>query len=205
MMHKLLHVASIMFAITVVFSPAHGAELAAIEKIKSPDVDIQQEGLGDILNFRRETIAGLMMILETGQRVGGYPEQSSIIASINALGELRAIAAVPLLIEYIGYFPRQSESSDIPPATSGTMLIEKKYVAVGALIEIGNPSIPLLLEEMAKTYNTRVFLNCGWVIHQIEGLKISIIRFEDELRDITDGKKRERLENLISELAVGLN
>ena len=85
------------------------------------------------------------------------------------------------------------------------MLIEKKYVAVGALIEIGNPSIPLLLEEMAKTYNTRVFLNCGWVIHQIEGLKISIIRFEDELRDITDGKKRERLENLISELAVGLN
>ena len=207
MTHKILQATFVFFLITVLLGPSHGAESTAMEKIKSQNIDAQKEGFDEILKSRHQIIDGLINVLQTSDRNSGDPAQSSIITAINALGELRAVEAISILIDYIEYIPISTPThpSGIPPAHFRLSPLDEQYAAVKALIDIGNPSIPLLLEEMATTDSMVAFLNSGWVIHQIEGPKVMIIRLKEKSGEITDSTKRERMENLISNLSVGSN
>ena len=207
MTRKILQAISVFLLMTALSGPTHGAELTAMEKIASQDTDAQIEGLDEILKNRRNIIDDLKTTLKTSDRNGNDPEQFSIIILINALGELRAVEAIPVLIDYIEYIPTPTRThpSGIPPAHFRLSALDEQYAAVRALIDIGNPSIPLVLEEMATTDSMVAILNSGWVIHQIEGPKVTIIRLKEKLGEITDSTKRERIENLISNLSVGAN
>lgn len=196
---KILRVvgASAAMVLAVTFLGVEGrGQMDAIGKIRSSNLALQKEGGRELLQQRKELISSLINILKQGDKNAEGEKRSSLVAAIDVLGEMRAIEAVDILVDYIK-FPASDKLvvfyKIIPPS--------EIYPAVKALIKIGKPSLPAVLRVLKESTDEKdviLLTNSGWIISQVLGHKIGKIYLEDALQSETDPKKRARIEDLLN-------
>lgn len=176
---------------------AHGAELTPVEKIESANLDLQKEGLLEIVTDRKARIESLIAVLDSGDKDARGTERTSLNAAIIALGELRAVEAIPSLLRYIVFY-----TGDGALSVNKIVGNDKKYAAVKALAEIGNPAIPSVMKKLSESEDDIVLVNCAWVINEIVGRKFLIPYLQDAYENEQDEKKKLRIKYLLDMLSV---
>jgi len=144
---------------------------------------------------RRKRIEELIAIVNKDVEPGGDP--TVVINAMNELGKLRAVEAAPLLADRIDYQGHNPKGEGRPLGFT--------HPAVQALIDIGEPSIPCIIEAVASRERSGYFQLCA---------KVAITRIlnqnhkedtENETRKLIQGyvdeykKKVHRLEKLLEQ------
>lgn len=112
--------------------------------------------------------------------------------AIVKLGQLKAVEAIPLLIEHIDFF----DSRQLSLKTRFYSILNGR-VAVEALIRIGKPSVQPVLEA-SKKEDRRVRLICmAAVLYEVEGREATML-VEAAIAESKDGKVKARLQQLKS-------
>lgn len=175
----------------------HAAERSPVEKIESADLDLQKEGLLEIVTDRKARIESLIAVLDSGDKDARGTERTSLNAAIVALGELRAVEAIPSLLRYIDFYTGNG-------AFSVNRLVgkDKKYAAVKALAEIGNPAIPSVMKKLSESEDDIMLVNCAWVINEIVGRKFLLPYLQDAYENERDGKNKQRIKYLVDKLSI---
>lgn len=170
-------------------------QLKAIQNIESNDLEYQEEGARQILENRQIIISSLMKIIEQAPKEIEGPERSRVLHAINALGQMRAIEAVGLLVARMDLPRRTGQLTvDLIP------LLTEMYPAVGALISIGRPSISPILEAIENGRGEeKVFLLLArWIIYRIEGGRDeAIFRLESELGKTKSSERKAAIQKLL--------
>ena len=66
-----------------------------------------------------------------------------------------------------------------------------------ALIKIGMPAIPALVDKILKTNNDRIKKKCVLCCAVIEGLHMTRMRFEDRIKNEVDQAKKQKFESAL--------
>ena len=154
-------------------SALNGPRADRVEGLRSGDADVRQAAKEGIVRDYDETIAALEGVIQQGlgdkdwgqiheellDRVSlkGEPVPAkylSAASAIQALGELRAVRSVPLLVRHFGFRPGYSIVYD------HAKLLED-YPAALALANIGVPSLERLLETYKERPDTRLI---AWLV-----------------------------------------
>jgi len=143
-----------------------------------------------IQDIRKDTIEHLLSVVNTQVKEGEefYNSVTSRNIAISLLGKLRAKEVVADLTKWLSPKPGQLlifgdfESYLFSPAGY-------------ALIEIGLPSVPPLVELVKSEGTTALGEQCIKIIVSIKGLPETELVFEDMLVKETDNSKRENLKS----------
>jgi len=162
-----------------------------IAKLRSTNKDIQKEGVSELKEERRKLIAGLIDILKAGDQDPKSKQSSTLISTMEVIGEMRAVESVSVLMEYFSYMDLSVGHSFVTPA--------KRFPAVGALVKIGEPSLSEVMKiiKNSEPGNAVINMNCGWIILQILGKKVGIYYLQNAMEVETDIKKKERISEFI--------
>jgi hypothetical protein len=129
-------------SVACLFCAAAGAAvLGNIDKIRTTDKQLQREATTAILDQRLQTIQGLVSTIQDPEMRNRNPD--GVAAAIRLLGELRASEAAQPLANMITF----TEPGVRLP--SGTSSPEDLRPAVPALVEIGIPAVPAVLDATA--------------------------------------------------------
>ena len=176
---------------------AHAAELTPVEKIESADLVLQKEGLLEIVTDRKARIESLIAVLDSGDKDARGTERTSLNAAIIALGEHRAVEAIPSLLRYIVFY-----TGDGAFSVNRIVGRDKMYAAVKALAEIGNPAIPSVMKKLSESEDDIVLVNCAWVINEIVGRRFLMPYLQYALENEQDDNKKRRIKYLLDMLSV---
>jgi len=191
----------LILATSVCFTPAEAEELDPVAKVTSDVVSVQEKGVSEILEQRREIIDRLIEFLRNGDKNAMGAKRASLVSAIKILGELRAVEAAETLVTYIDYF-----SGDRKAAFQRIPLPSEKYPAVKALVNIGRPVIPAIIHRLPdllaalqdeEDRRGRVLRNCAWVLFEIEGREPAISHLNIELERENDAERRVGIEALL--------
>lgn len=191
----------LILATSVCFTPAEAEELDPVAKVTSDIVSVQEEGVSEILEQRREMIDRLIEFLRSGDKNAMGTKRASLVSAIKVLGELRAVEAAETLVTYIDYF-----SGDRKAAFQRIRLPSEKYPAVKALVNIGRPAIPAIIHRLPEllaalqdkdNLKDRVLRNCAWVLFEIEGREPAVLHLNLELERENDAERRAGIEALL--------
>ena len=176
------------------FVQAEENEVPLIENLSSADFIVRENAYKKLTAQRQQMISNLLNILKqkgSDPRERMLPEfGSSLELTIRLLGEFRAVEAISELIKIIDYAPLLKE--DLP--------LDRRYPAVRALIEIGDPSIPIVMDELAKTSVPLRSKLCALVIKEIETKDIGEILIENAIKNETDSKRKANLQSVLQYL-----
>jgi hypothetical protein len=132
----------------------------------------------------------LMQVLTNETYFKTNPELAA--KSIGRLGELKAVAVIPLLIVHIDFYdPRDNL---YPPTRPYTIL--SRRIAVDALIKIGKPSIEPVLQAGRKEDDQLRIICIAGVIRGIEGLEGGQRLLEKTAAAVRDSAEKECLKKL---------
>lgn len=139
-----------------------------------------------VLNNRRETIRHLLSVLNSPVEEGEqfYGSVTSRNIAIFLLGKLRTREAVGDLTKWL--LPRPGQGLIVDELS---MLSPAGY----ALVEIGLPSVPALLEVIKSGRNSALREQCIKIIVSILGQIHTQLLFEDALAKETDSAKGKNL------------
>lgn len=164
-------------------------QLEPIAKIASRDASLREQGVSELVRQRKELIRGLIGILKDAGKFPSDEERGAVISAIHVLGEMRAVEAVDTLVHYID-FPASNK-----PVSHGLRPLGEVYPAVAALIKIGNPSLPAVVEVLKTSTegDDVVMNNCGWIISHVLSPELVKSYLEIALKAEKDPKKRARI------------
>lgn len=166
-----------------------------LTQLRSADPKEREEGARAISGQQKALVAELVALAsEDVERLhpevpnSAYPWRDSKHLSILLLGELRAVEAVPVLIEDIGYKNPRSIVATEPLDKDGW------YPAVEALSKIGMPAIEPIIKKLGG-YDEECLGRelCCWVIKKVLGPRLGRVRLEIA---IEESKKPEVKKNL---------
>lgn len=167
----------------------------ALRDMRSNDVKIQEQAANDILKNRQSMIAALMAIVESTPKDVEGPERNAAVNAIYVLGAMRAIEAVEVLVEYIDFARRSEQPAvDVIPAPGNI------FPAVRALIEIGKPSIPAVLNALAagRAQEKRFLFLARWIVYRIErGRDAAVFRLESDLEKSQSVQRSAAIQKLL--------
>ena len=174
--------------------------LKAIQNIQSNDLELQKEGARQILENRQGIISALRTLIEqTPKEIKGPKRNNvlhaSVVHAIDTLGQMRAIEAVELLVHYMD-FPRHTSRLFVDVLRYP----DKNFPAVGALISIGRPSIPPILDALENGRSEeRLFLYLArWAVYRIEGGRAeAIFHLESELKKAKSPERKAAVRKLL--------
>ena len=139
-----------------------------------------------VMSNRRETIQYLLSVLNSPVEEGEqfYASTTSRNIAIFLLGRLRAKEAVTDLIPWLTPKPRQ-----------GLFVSEERVFSPAgeALVEIGLPSVPVVVKLLGSEGPISFKQECIKVIVGIKGLRETEFLFEDIIAAEADSAKRENL------------
>lgn len=118
-----------------------------IKKILSKDVRTRNQGVDEILQDRKITIEKLIPLIDPTNATK-YSDETRCAAAF-VLGELRAIEAVPVLSMALANEPGPKIKDDIS---------RFDVPVCTALVKIGRPSIPAMIENI-ETSDNEILLN----------------------------------------------
>lgn len=180
-------------------TPEHKTSVTLDEK-NAPDwrtlitSDIEKERTSarrTVLNNRRETIRHLLWVINRPVKKGEefYSAVTSRNIAISLLGRLRAKEAMRDLTKWLLPRPGQRLFVDNEPMFSP---------AGYALVEIGLPSVPPLVELLKSETNTALHQQCMKIIVSIKGPPETELLLEDTLAKETDTTKTANLKAALS-------
>jgi hypothetical protein len=127
---------------------------------------------------REETIRQLLAVFEAKDPDSSWIDpESSVGLAIRLLGEMRASEAVPSLLKW-AYPPQVSFSVN---ATSALTVLEGRPPAYLALVRIGKPAEPALLEALKQPLDKPSSAASIRILKEIEGPKCAVIILEDAI------------------------
>jgi hypothetical protein len=125
-----------------------------------------------------------------------YP--AAAVSAIRLLGELRAKESVDLLASRIAF-----------PAPSGGKRVilrlpdlAQDYPAVGALIEIGAPSVPAVLNVLSENSDALSLQNASWVLLQVLGDKCARLALDEALNKEQNPKRKDRIRKALQQFSA---
>ena len=174
---------------------------STLERLLSNDVNVIEEAKDELITTRKHLIDGLIKIVN--QKENRIKREASVRAAIIVLGEMRAMEAVELLVDNIGFpyvMEPLSEPRPGPPAGMGTIRpglngIQKTYPAIGSLLKIGEPCLNAVINKMASTENVNEQKACLGVLIGLHHRDFIIKMLNDKLNKETVLEKRDRLKN----------
>ena len=118
--------------------------------------------------------------------------------TIIRLGKLKAVAAIPLLVEHIDFRDPRAVSNPLPslPTTINGSLIVNWRVGVEALVNIGKPSVEPVLQAARKEDRRLRQLLLAAVVQGVEGRSGGQRLVEKAAAAAQDPRERQRLEEL---------
>jgi len=176
-----------------------------IERLLSKDGQEIYAARNELLAAKKDLIAKLIDIIKEKENL--LNNQPSVRAAIFILGEMRAVEAIDVLVDQIG-FPRIYEGeAGIVGLEGGTMFhrglknIGKVYPAAGALIKIGEPCLDAVVTKLASTVGIFEPKACLGVLVGLRGRDSTAEMLKAAIERETDAKKKERLESSLDMLA----
>jgi hypothetical protein len=165
-----------------------------ITSIKTNDksLAVLQQQLAEFLSSRQQFAKELLVVFDD-------PKSSDLshYAAACYLGEIRFSDAADALAARIEFsfnsakYPWYNFPADVSP-----------YPVVGALIKIGNPSIPAVIRNLAESDNAKVRELSLQVLTRIDGDKdIVQLRLQKALKAEKDSQKQARLQAALKSLA----
>jgi len=174
-----------------------------VEGLLSGDFRVQEETEKALLAWRAETIRRLIEIVDDPRIRFNKPD--SVRRAIRLLGDMRAVEAAQVLVRNIdfGQVGRKDPDSDIVvdpisgPAVSGVPM-QHRYVAVRALLNIGEPVVPEVVDQAARR---PVDLHaCALVLCSLKGKETAIHMVEQAIEAQSDPKNKTRLEAFLAKV-----
>jgi hypothetical protein len=126
-----------------------------------------------------------------------YPRHDSKHLAILLLGELRAISAIPICINNIGYKNKKYLVFD------GELLpLDVEYPAVEALIKIGLPAVDPVIEKLG-TYDKECQgrMNCVWIIKNVLGIYLGRCKLQRYIEKTTDETIKKNLQAIMPQFS----
>lgn len=163
------------------------------DALNSTDSASRQRALQSLMNTRIQTIQLLKDIVGQQREGKRLDYNSSQILAINSLGEMRAQEAVVMLCDKVQLRASGRVSEDIPFGN---------YPSVGALVQIGNPSVQEILRRMrpltsiTPEYASRDLRLFAYIIREVDGHEVGLFRLQLAARD-AQGTHKINLLNLI--------
>jgi hypothetical protein len=155
----------------------------------------EREKAAEEIRDRRSQVINELIVL-AGQKAerlhpedpqSAYPRHDPKHLSILLLGDLRAVEAVPVLIENIEY--RNLRTPWISQWDIGGL-----YPAAEALSKIGIPALEPTIEKLSGyEKGSPGHMSCCWVVLQILGQRLGKIRLEMAIEETTDSRAKENL------------
>jgi HEAT repeat protein len=109
------------------------------------------------------TIEGLIKILQDSELV--HRDPGKVAEAIRSLGRRKAQAAIPYLIDLLGFRYRRPSEGGLRRRPIG---VSSRYPATGALFAIGEPALPSLLEVVrTRDFDSIESKNARQTIRQI--------------------------------------
>lgn len=206
--HRYLALAMLCVGSLISASTVLGSKKAwALQRLLSNEWTEIKEARDELVTARKSLIAGLIKIVE--QKENRIKKEPSVRAAIFVMGEMRAVEAIEMLVDHIG-FPYVQEGGDEPrpgpPAGMGSLKrglrgAQKTYPAVAALVKIGEPCLGAVITKIASTENVNERKACLGVLLGLRQRDFIIKMLDDTINNETDAEKRDRLQNSLNMLA----
>jgi HEAT repeat protein len=168
----------------------------ALESLVSTNRGIRMAAAAELDKARRQLVRELMAIL------GGTNSDRVKVAAAIVLGEYRASEAVPILVRHLEWdqaAPR--EAGGVMRHETKEELEETGWPVTQALVKIGMPAIPALLDRVTNTEDAGTTARCIWICQLIEGPEVTQFRLRGLLEKESDQKKKERIRSALEALA----
>lgn len=167
-----------------------------IDAIISTNRDTRLRAATELDDQRRQLVKKLIVILNSTNA------DSVKLEAVVVLGEYRAVEAIPILVQHF-------EWDDAAPRVGfNSLWIEERdelgYPVDNALVNIGMPAIPALLDKIMETDDVKIAGKCVTICQYIEGLEATRFRLQGLLQKETDTKKKERIQAALDYLK-GIN
>ena len=120
--------------------------------------------------------------------------------AVVVIGEYRDEWAVSKLIDHLGMTNDFSWGPHLSGAGVSLEEIEESSPVAWAIIKIGLPAIPRLLDKITQTDDLKTIKTCASLCKNIEGLEITQFRLYGLLDKETDQKKKERIQSALDAL-----
>jgi len=174
----------------------------AVQRLMSKDGEILFPARDELVATRKQLIGELIAIIEEKEnRIG---KQASLRAAMYVLGEMRAVEAIDVLVEYIG-FPRvMGVGEPVVTDVSTSMLshnlkdTREIYPAVDALIKIGEPCVDPVVGKLGSSVNMRA---CLGVLVGLRGRDWTVETLTTAMEKETDAEKKRWLKRSLDVLA----
>ena len=189
---------------------AKARESASIELLQSDCASIRDVAKKRILEERKKMISELVEMIDDAENHTYRPD--TVTKSIETLGETRAVDGIDVLVKYIGYpfvmHPDAGEGAipegggrNRPPVPFRYSAVKFRYPAAKALIHIGTPCIPKVIEKAAETESGHERRVCVAVLRELDPHS----RAREAVQKVLDQEKnvlrRQHLQWVRNELA----
>lgn len=181
-------------------------EVSAPERLLHKDGAEVKQARDELVAARKVLVGDLVAIIK--EKKNRLRKRASVEAAMFILGEMRAVEAVQVLVDHIG-FPQVYEytGESIPVDAEGGMLhrgikgFQKTYPAVKALIKIGEPCLSDLISKLSSTDHMTEEKACLGVLVGLRQRDSVIEMLKDAIKKETDTKKKDRLQSSLDLLA----
>jgi HEAT repeat protein len=185
-------------------SPASGSNVVAAHRISQEDPVEALVSTNHVFRLRavraleeqrRQLISKLMAILQSTNSV------KVKFDAVMVLGAYRASEAVPFLVDHLEWDDLADGTRDnVFSLESREGVRELEGPVKYALMDIGLPAIPALLDRLKETQDARIRSRCVWIAACIEGTDVLQSSLEELLRNSTDQKGRELHQSALQDL-----
>ena len=184
-----LFVVLLMFGVRSVIAGTSTNCVDDFPKLRSEDLAEREATAGQVEQCRLNTIENL----ESNVRdlIGDGSRNGTVKTSIILLGRLRAVEAVPLLVEHLTF-------SVFYKDVKRTQLWHEGYPCIQALSDIGFASLDPLLKQAEQT-DDKDYLRCAALVcTKVLGAEMTEKYIENRIEHTTDSVRRGRLQRLKS-------
>lgn len=140
-------------------APEKAKELTAVQRLMSKDGEVLYTARDELVAGRKELIGQLIDIIR--KKENRIYNKTRVRAAMYILGEMRAVEAVEVLVEHLG-FPHTGEGGVV--VMHGGMLgsslkaAGKMYPGVDALIKIGEPCLDAVVAKLESPVIVRPYV-----------------------------------------------
>ena len=163
-----------------------------LEDIVSTNARVRLDAAIELDNQRAQMIRKLLAIINSTNSVNVK------IDAVVVIGEYRVSEAAPILVRHFEW-DWFSEFTPIKPIMTKEDWAERNPVMI-ALVKIGMPAIPALLDKITQTDDARITFDCVTICNAIEGTEVTQFRLQGLLDKSADSKEKERIQSALDML-----
>jgi hypothetical protein len=193
-MKRLTLLTTIMIGTALLGGMALGAK-SLLQCLTSPDAEERDQAQREVLKQRDILTHTLVELLNReGDDVEQWrQERTQVKTAVHVLGESRDPSAVDALVKHLNTGRNIEEGFDSSawPSSWGPNTV------ASALINIGKPSVPPVLDVLAETTDTEIARQCGLIIRSVEGKEVGRFILEKAIEREENPQKRANLERAV--------